>query len=782
MTRKTQQPNPTSSKRGSLAQAGIAVDRKLAALGVALTVGGEPTFVAVDHEHPEWNFAALGPTKRAFGRRLAANLRRRLDTAGSGCLVTHTMGKQYPGEVLPRWLIGLHWREGAPGRPAEPFGVASGDDFFRFDSEPVQKPAAAEKLARALPAVLGLRGVAMRPAFEDPVEILRQAGEEKGRRCAPLFSPGAKRFLPAKGGLSPEILERLTRPSGWVLPLDGGKGKWTSPRWALPEPGDIVLWPGQSPLGLRLPLNLLPPDAPRRALTVEVREGELSIFLPPVETFADYLDLLAAVEGCVKRLKLGPVVIEGYTPPNDETLTRLNVIADPGVLEINLPPRADFPGYARLVETLYAAAEESGLRASRYQYTGRKVGTGGGAHILLGGPTYDRSPFFLKPTLLSSFVRYFQHHPSLSYLFTGLFTGPSSQAPRIDESAYEVPYEMEIALRGVERMGSPANRHLLDLMLRNLLMDTVGNTHRAEISIDKLWNPYAPNGCLGLVEFRAFEMPPAPAMLAASVALLRGLAAVFLEHPYTEPLKRWGVELHDRYAMPHFLREDFAGVLAFLNGHGIPLEMAHFDGWFAFRFPVVGEVAFRDARDPQAKAKAKIEHRIELRQAIEPWPVLGEAPSGGGTSRSVDSSTDRLQVTIPDPDGDWASRYCFLAAGVPLSFCPTVIDGRKMLLGAVRYRMFYRVPGLQPHISSHSPLDFEVVDLADFRVVAAARLLNWKPDNQNYAGLPQTEEEARVRVAERFRRTDGTVGELRYLPKREKPFESLYTTDLRFAG
>ncbi len=749
----------TKSRRASLLRAGEATDRKLAALGFAVTVGGEPTFIAADHEHPEWNVAALGPTKRAFGRRLAVALRQRL---APGCIVTHTMGKQYPGEVLPRWLIGLHWREGKKLFPA-------GDAFYRVASEPVQKPAAAAKLARALPAALGLKKTAFLPAYEDPAEILRGIEAETGERYTTSFAPQAGAFLPYRRTLPAEVVARLSRPTGWVLPLDGGAGAWTSPKWALPEPGDIFLWPGQSPIGLRLPLHQLAPDAPRRALTVEVREGELSVFLPPVNSLGDYMELLSAVERCVKSLRLGPVVIEGYAPPDDGTLTRLNVIADPGVLEINLPPKAESPGYLRMVEALYEAAAECGLQAARYQYTGRKVGTGGGAHILLGGPTVDESPFFLRPTLLSSLVRFIQHHPSLSYLFTGLFTGPSSQAPRIDETAHEVPYEAEIALRGVERMETPANRHLLDLMLRNLLMDTVGNTHRAEISVDKLWNPYAPNGSLGLVEFRAFEMPPEPGMLAAAVFLLRGLAAAFLEQPFAEPLKRWGAELHDRYAMPRFLREDFAEVLAFLNRHGIPLAMDDFDPWFAFRFPVVGEIEVgTDAG------------KIELRQAIEPWPVLGEQPSGGGTARIVDSSTDRLQIAIPDPEGDWEKRYLFLAGGVPVSFCR---EGGS-LYGAVRYRMFYRVPGLQPHIAAHSPLRFEVVDRATFRVLAAATLLNWRPGDQSYDGLPKNDAEARARVAERFHPDPATVGELRYVPKREKALEAwaLYTTDLRLAG
>ncbi|MDE1171324.1 MAG: transglutaminase family protein [Verrucomicrobium sp.] len=693
----------------TLAQVGRAVDAALARSGVAVTVGGEPTFIAADHRHAEWNFDALGPEKLAYGRRFAAALRRKL---APGCLVTHTMGKQYPGEPLPRWAIGLHWRkDGKPLLPGK--GIA-----YRLDRAGLQKPEAAARLARALPALLKLKAKPL-PAFENP--------------------PGKK-------------------PAGWVLPLDGGAGAWTSPAWKLPGP--CLLWPGQSPLGLRLPLGELPPETPRRALTVETRDGELSVFLPPVEKLEDYLDLLRAVRAAAGGEKL---LLEGYAPPSGEELVRLNVIADPGVLEVNLPPAALQAEADRFIDALYAAAPACGLRPWKYQFTGRKIGTGGGAHILLGGPKAEESPFFQRPRLLPSFVRFLQRHPSLSYLFTGLFTGPSSQAPRVDESAYEVPYELEIALRGVEAMRPPVDKPLLDLMLRNLLMDTVGNTHRAEISVDKLWNPFAPNGCLGLVEFRAFEMPPEPAMLRAAVTLLRALAAAFLARPYGLPLKRWGEALHDRYALPVFLKRDFQEVLAFLQRAGFALEWEHFAPWFEFRFPVIGRLAHAG-------------RAIEFRQAIEPWPVLGEQPAGGGTSRIVDASTDRLQVRVPD--AAWARRFRLLAAGRPVSL--QADPEGEALLGAVRYRMFHSLPSLQPHLPAQSPLLFEWVEAATGRTVAACSLLNWRPGEQPYDGLPQTDRAALARVAERFVPAPKALG--RVHPAAGKPARcGRYTTDLRLS-
>jgi uncharacterized protein (DUF2126 family) len=744
------------SKAPSVLAAGKAADRKLAALGIVVTAGGEPTLIANDHRHPEWNVDALGPTKLAAGRSLAAALRRRL---APDALVTHTMGKLYPGEPLPRWAIGLHWRKRGGPLLAEMPGFS-----YRFDRENLQGPEAAERLARALPAALGLKTkAACLPAREQIAGTIAAREVATGRRLAPWFKPGEGFVVPAWTDDDRAALLAATPPTGWVLPLDGGKGRWTSPTWALPEPGALFLWPGQSPVGLRLPLHLLAPDAPRRALAVEVRDGELGVFLPPVDTLDDYLDLAGTVQRCVAKLGLGPVALEGYAPPDDGTLVRLNVIADPGVLEINLPPFADTASYARTVDALYAAAAESGLRPWKYQYTGRKVGTGGGAHLLLGGPTAEKSPFFLRPQLLPSLVRFFQHHPSLSYLFTGLFTGPSSQAPRIDESEFEVPYELELALRGVEAMEPPVDRALLDRMLRNLLMDTLGNTHRAEISVDKLWNPFAPNGCLGLVEFRAFEMPPEAPMLHAAVALLRGITAAVVETPFTKPLQRWGAALHDTYALPHFLRRDLEEVLAFVNGGGRKFGFVweQFAPWFEFRFPVVGTM--------QAGKR-----EIEFRQAIEPWPVLGEQPNGGGTSRFVDSSTDRLQIAIPGVRD--AEKFRLLANGVPVSFFRDPKADR--LLGAVRYRMHACVPGLQPHIAPHSPLIFEWVDAKTGQVIAAKSLRNWKPNDQPYENLPQNDREAQARIAERFTDLPERVGKKAKASKRA-PSEGLATTDLR---
>lgn len=694
---------------GTLAEVAAAVDARLQERGLSLTLGAEPTLIACDHEHPEWNTAALGPTKLACARRLARALRRRL---APGALVLHTQGKLYPGEPLPRWVVSLLWRkDGAP---------LADESQLRWDRGAPSRPAAAAKLVRMLPRAYGLDAEFL-PVFPD-------AGAEVP---PPELDPLTGEWITPR--LSRAAQTRLRRPLGWVLPIDGRAGHWTSPRWRLPGHGRVMALPGSGPLGFRLPLHRLPERSSRRAMTLEVRDGELRVFLPPVESARDYFALLNPVLAAAATLKCGPLVIEGYAPPHDPSLERLGLAADPGVLEINVPPCGSTAEFAEYVDAIYECGAAAGLRAFKYQYTGRKIGTGGGAHLLLGGPTLEDNPFFRDPRLLTSFIRFVQHHPSLSYVFTGLFTGPSSQAPRVDESEFEVPYELELALRAVESGAAGADRWRLDRMLRHLLMDTVGNTHRAEICIDKFWNPAAPNGQLGLLEFRAFEMPPTAPMLVAAAALLRGLAAVFAERPFTLPLVDWGGRLHDEFGMPHFLARDFREVLGVLRAAGFGFHESHFEDWFAFRFPLAGLLSWDD-------------EFLGVRHALEPWPLLGEQSAAGGTARSVDASTDRLELRLTHDA--WARGVGVRVNGVPVHFLPDPAEG--VAVAAVRYRMFDAPFGLQPQIPGQSPLRIDVVDTARGELLASAQLHNWRPDQQSYAGLPQDDVQAQARRDERF--------------------------------
>lgn len=615
----------------------------------------------------------------------------------------------------------------------------------------------AQQFVTALADELCLTNTSL-PAYEDFAELMRLSRAGKGSYPLPRFSRRTRRFLLTEVSETDLVRwETLFNPAGYVLPLDYGGNHWTTSPWSLPKDEDLTLIIGSSPIGLRLPLSDLPEEALRRALTAEAKDGELVVFLPPLPSFEAFCALVRAIEEVASREGFPPIALEGYAPPDSPELEQIGFVADPGVIEVNLPPAASWEEFDRVNRILFKAAEQSGLRGYKFQFSGRKVSTGGGAHIILGGPSVDNNPFIRRPSLLASFLRFFQNHPSLSYIFSGLFIGPSSQAPRVDESAFEVPYELEIALRALEKMPEPGDPVMIDAILRNLLLDWNGNTHRAEISVDKFYSAVAPNGRLGLVEFRAFEMVPTADMLLATNALLRVLVSSFLEKPYTHPLIEWREALHDRFALPHFLAEDLASVLEYLREQGRDFPRDTFVPHMEFRLPFVtmwdtGSV------------------RWELRQAFEPWPVMGD----GSVSRSVDASTDRLQIRARGLGDPQACHASVNGLRIPLHTQPG-----NIAVGGVRYRLFDNVWGLQPHIRAHSPLRFDIVDAGSGKILHAFDFMNWKPLPGNYDGLPQSDEEADRRVAERVIPRTERCGQKPVL--REVPLSPCapFTLDLR---
>jgi uncharacterized protein (DUF2126 family)/transglutaminase-like putative cysteine protease len=802
---------------------GHRIDADLRASDVRLTMGGEPTFVSVDdRDGPEWNTTADSPPEKPVKRQLGAQLLAKLKTRyAPGGLLHYGQGKWYPGEQLPRWSLSCFWR-----RDGEP--VWTRPELFADESvDYAIGEADCARYLGALATRLALDAGCVFPAFEDVLHYLWRERQLPvnvdpldARLDEPLERERMRRvFEQGLGSVVGHVLPLARTPDGqawqtgkwflrashcYLIPGDSPMGyrlpldsqPWVSdsdyPWVHAPDPvqQEVALKPWPE-VARRMQS---PPDAPddedcpgpaaspssppatrapqpfesaawitRTALCAQVRHGVMYLFLPPLPTVDDFLELVAAIEDTAAECGF-PVVLEGYEPPRDARLEVLRITPDPGVIEVNIQPYHSWDDMVAGTTFLYDAAHECRLGTEKFMMDGRHSGTGGGNHFVMGGATVADSPFLRRPDLLRSMVSYWHNHPALSYLFSGLFIGPTSQAPRIDEARNDAVYEMEIAFAEIERRTRDAGYTppwLIDRILRNLLTDATGNTHRAEFCIDKLYSPDGSTGRLGLLEMRGFEMPPHARMSLTQQLLLRALIARFWQQPYApHRLKRWGTELHDRFMLPHFVWDDMRDVVEDLQSFGYPMELEWFAPHFEFRFPRIGHFATRNIR-------------VELRSALEPWHVLGEEGAAGGAVRYVDSSVERLQVKVHGMVDD---RHVLAVNGRRIPLTPTGQVGE--FVAGVRYRAWQPSNCLHPTIPVHAPLMFDLVDDWMKRSMGGCQYHVSHPGGRNHESFPVNAYEAEGRRLARFFAMGHTPGPV-FAPPEDRNPNLPFTLDLR---
>jgi uncharacterized protein (DUF2126 family)/transglutaminase-like putative cysteine protease len=715
-----------------------AVDAELEAQDVRLTMGGEPTFVGIDEpESRQWNLDALGALKRTRGLALIRGLR---EKSAAGAMLHYGQGKWYPGEPLPRWALSCYWR-------LDGVAIWESIDWIAREEDD--------------------HGFGVKDAFEFAQALTRRL-EVSGENLLPAFNAGGSE-----------------EPAGYVLPLrrrqHGGRLRWSSQLW-FPRSEPLLLSPGDSPIGYRIPTEAMPWVAPdevqcdfdapphedraklstaparrpdlfvvepdpdplpplsstaesateliRPSLCVQGRDGRLHVFLPYASRLADYLDLVAAVEDTCQHLQK-PVGLEGYPPPFDPRLRFFSVTPDPGVLEINLPPASNWDELEHTNTVLFEEAHKNRLTAEKFGYDGTQLATGGGSHIVIGGASVADSPLLRRPDLLHSMIAFWQNHPSLSYLFSGMYVGPTSQYPRVDEARMDALYELELAF--TQLLAGVCPPFILDGLFRNLLVDVTGNSHRAEFCVDKLFPPEGTGLRLGLLELRAFEMAPHLRMGLMQMLLVRALVCLFWKRPFEISLVRWGTALHDRFMLPHFVERDFAEVLSELQRAGFAFDPKWFAAQHEFRFPKIGSINAAGAE-------------LELRHALEPWNVLAEETTSGGTVRSVDSSLERIQVKLFGVVAE--GRYAVACNGRKVPLTPTGKLGES--IAGLRYRARMLSSTLHPTIPVHMPLEFKLIDLWSGLSVGRCTYHAGPPDGSIYSSRPANATEAKERRLARF--------------------------------
>jgi uncharacterized protein (DUF2126 family) len=688
----TAQPNwetlhTVESDNGSFEVAIRAHDEAIAACGLDVWVGSEPTFTNCRSESPEWLTDALGETKLNY----ACHVIERLRDGYPGSIILRTLGRQYAGEERPRWSLGLYQRRDtrvlADGLPTDPLGASC--------------PCDAECMTafwQSLTVILCQDGWAATGFRVDGEMGLRVLFRCDGQQ--PVVDLATD---PRLGRVS--LHARAIPPSGVVDDLA--------------VEGLYLVALGCAPTG--------PGDSPQPCI-------ELPGF-PKVGTFLAFLQCVAQA---AHDTGLGELVWRGFPPPVDETVAWTTLTPDPAVVEVNEAPAVSTTGFLDMSRTVFAAAEAEGLAPYRLQYNGVISESGGGGQFTLGGPSPARSPFFVAPWLMARLVVYLNHHPALSYWFAPIYIGSFSQSPRADENVLESFSELQVALRHLAATAAPAPEFIWR-SLSPFLVDTSGNAHRSEVNIEKLWNPYLPGrGCLGLVEFRAFRMAIDAETATSTAAMLRALAAMLSRQVENQPLIEWGSRLHDRFSLPFYLRQDLHAVFGDLEAAGFGLGAPITDRLTADDWRHIGHTELAGCR-------------LDVDRAIEFWPLLGDASTQQGGSRLVDASTTRLQLTLrpcgadaPDLDG-WqllANRY-----RVPLRREQDA-SGPVFIMG-LRYRAFVPWTGLHPGIGAQGPIVLTLLPSGAGQGLRVT-LHDWQPQGKPYDGLPDSLEEAQRRIRERF--------------------------------
>ena len=743
---------------------GFEVDEDLIKNDVRLTMGGEPTFVSIDDmESAQWNTDADGPHKRELANNLS---RRLLDTYSTGGLLHHAQGKWYPGEPLPRWQTTIFWRKDKKPVWQNPDLLADMNKSYPYTNDD------AKEFISTLSSVLGVSDENVIPAYEDPIYYIMKEAE------LPLDVDPLKFDLKdslERRTIAEKLTKGLNNVVGYVLPINFENKKWITSTWEFRR-GHLFLGAGNSPLGLRLPLESLiikpaveleesfEPDLfasypalgeyitsvqkrakkmskktskrnesevfVRTALSIEIRDEKLCIFLPPINKSEVFLDLIASIEETAKRLDKA-VIIEGYEPPHDLRTDRIKVTPDPGVIEVNLQPTSTWKDLSDNLLDLYEDARQCRLGTEKFMLDGKHTGTGGGNHVTIGAMEPSDSPLLRNPQLLRSLITFWQHHPGLSYLFSGAFIGPTSQAPRVDEGRAENLYELEIAFSQIPETGD-VPFWLTDRLFRHMLTDITGNTHRSEFCIDKLYSPDSSTGRLGILELRAFDMPPHPQMALLQMLLVRALVSCFWKKAYKHDLVRWGTRLHDKFLLEHYVKDDLKSVVQYLNDEGYAFKLDWFDPFFEFRFPLHGMTTIEGMN-------------VEIRAAIEPWHVLGEESSSQGTARYVDSSLERLQIKIANFNEE---RYVISCNGVQIPLARTDVEGEYV--SGVRYKAWQPWSALHPTIKVDTPLTFDIIDKWNERSIGGFNYFVAHPGGRTYDTFPVNSYEAESRRINRY--------------------------------